>query len=68
MAWFASPLRFAFAADGTLTDGTGDMVVTYLGAISQTKAQDDAKRRFKQWQSLHNPLSRRRSADQVVVL
>jgi hypothetical protein len=68
MAFFSSTQRFAFAADGTMTDGRGDMVVTYRGPISPIQAQDDAFRRFKQWQSLSSSLSRLRSADQLVVV
>ncbi len=68
MAFFSSTQRFAFDADGALTDGHGDMVVTYRGLISPIQAQDDAQRRFKQWQSLSSNLSRVRSADQLVVV
>ena len=68
MTWFLNTQRFAFAADGSPTDGRGDMVVTYRGIISPIQAQDDAHRRFKEWQSMPNSVSRRRSADQVVVV
>jgi len=68
MTWFSSTHRFAFAADGTPTDGFGDMVVTYRGTISAAQARDDAKRRFKEWQSMSSYISRQRSANQVVVV
>ena len=60
--------RFAFTADGYETSGQGDMVVIYRGFIHATRALSDARRRFEEWQSLSDPLRRRRSAHQVVVL
>ena len=68
MTWFINTQRFAFAADGTPTDGHGEMVVTYRGIISPIQARDDAERRFKAWQATPSMVSRRRSADQVVVV
>ena len=68
MTWFLNTQRFAFAADGSPTDGHGDMVVTYRGIISPIQAKDDAERRFKAWASMASSVSRRRSADQVVVV
>ena len=68
MTWFMTSQRFAFAADGTPTDGRGDMVVTYRGAISSIQAEDDARRRFQAWQNTPSLISRQRSANQVVVV
>jgi hypothetical protein len=68
MAWFINTHRFAFTADGSLTDGDGHMVVTYRGLISANQAQNDAKRRFKEWQCLQSSVSRLRSAHQIVVV
>lgn len=68
MTWFLNTQRFAFAADGSPTDGHGEMVVTYRGLISPVQARDDAQRRFKAWASTPSSISRRRSADQVVVV
>ena len=68
MAWFINSQRFAFAADGSPTDGYGDMVVTYRGMISPVQAKDDAERRFKAWAAMPSTIARRRAADQVVVV
>ena len=69
MAFFGGhTLRFAFAADGTITDGQGDMVVTYRGSISAVQAKDDAERRFRAWAATASQISRLRSADQLVVV
>jgi hypothetical protein len=62
------PLRFGFAADGTLAeDGRAEMSVTYLTRLSRSKAEADARRRFEEWSRLASPLARRWGADQVVL-
>jgi len=62
------PLRFAFTCDGRPAGSDcAEMSVTYHGAISRKSAEADARRRFEEWSRLGNPITRRRSADQVVL-
>ncbi|OAN50510.1 hypothetical protein A6A04_18110 [Paramagnetospirillum marisnigri] len=62
------PLRFGFALDGSPVDSdSAEMRVTYLGRFSRKSAEADARRRFEEWRSLCNPVTRRWSADQVVL-
>ncbi|MDO8608540.1 MAG: hypothetical protein Q7R40_18565 [Phaeospirillum sp.] len=62
------PLRFGFTIDGSpATDDCADMSVTYLGRFNRKSAEADAKRRFEEWRRMGNPLTRRWSADQVVL-
>ncbi|EME70748.1 hypothetical protein H261_06811 [Paramagnetospirillum caucaseum] len=62
------PLRFGFTADGRLAeDGCAEMSVTYVGRLSRSKAEADARRRFEEWSRLASPLARLRGADQVVL-
>lgn len=63
----SSTLRFAFAADGSRADGTGEMTVTYVGRINRKAAEADARRRFEEWRLLPSLLSRRWASHQVVV-
>jgi hypothetical protein len=62
------PLRFGFTADGRpAEDGRAEMSVTYLGRLSRSKAEADARRRFEEWSRLASPIARRWGADQVVL-
>jgi len=62
------PLRFGFTADGNLAqDGRAEMSVTYLGRLSRSKAEADARRRFEEWSRMGSALARLRAADQVVL-
>ena len=64
----ARPLRFAFTIDGhPAIDDRADMSVTYLGRFNRKSAEADAKRRFEEWRTMGNALTRRWSADQVVL-
>lgn len=62
------PLRFAFTIDGRpAAADSADMSVTYLGRFNRKSAEADAKRRFEEWRNMGNALTRRWSADQVVL-
>ncbi|TAN55213.1 MAG: hypothetical protein EPN20_20615 [Magnetospirillum sp.] len=62
------PLRFAFTIDGRpVSNDRADMSVTYLGRFNRKSAEADAKRRFEEWRNMGNALTRRWSADQVVL-
>ena len=68
MAIAARPLRFDFTMDGRPANGDrADMSVTYLGRFNRKSAEADARRRFEEWRQLGNALTRRWSADQVVL-
>ncbi len=64
----ARPLRFGFTVDG-LPAGRdrADMNVTYHGRFDRKAAEADARRRFEEWRQTGNPVTRRWTADQVVV-
>jgi hypothetical protein len=64
----ARPLRFAFALDGSIAaHDCAEMSVTYMGRFNRKTAEADARRRFEEWRNTGNSITRRRSADQVVL-
>jgi hypothetical protein len=64
----ARPLRFGFTVDGhSVEHEYADMSVTYLGRFNRKSAEADARRRFEEWRRSGNPVTRRWTADQVVL-
>jgi hypothetical protein len=64
----ARPLRFGFTVDGhPVGHENADMSVTYHGRFNRKNAEADARRRFEEWRDSGNSVTRRWTADQVVV-